>query len=152
MGQVTIEGTVTPSVWLATGQRRTVEVTDDIRKLVRIGAVKVVEGSLKDEPTFARGGVIDPRPDDDSLLVPLDSGYVVPKDEVAGGEPDRLSIINQMQAEEDGPLDPEHNQFPAADAPDDPDPEGGLVSVLDDAPPEPAVKTARRGKQDSGEG
>lgn len=46
MNQVVIEGTNTPSDRLSTGVRRSVTVTDEIRKLVRIGAVKVVEGSL----------------------------------------------------------------------------------------------------------
>jgi hypothetical protein len=50
MGQVTIEGTLTPSVYLSRGRRRTVAVTDEIRNLVKIGAVKVVAGSL-DGPT-----------------------------------------------------------------------------------------------------
>lgn len=43
---VTIEGSVTPSVHLARGVRRTVAVTDHVRKLVKIGAVIVVAGSL----------------------------------------------------------------------------------------------------------
>lgn len=43
---VTIEGSVTPSVELPAGERRTVAVTQHIRNLVRIGAVVVVDGSL----------------------------------------------------------------------------------------------------------
>lgn len=43
MGQVTIEGTVTPSVELARGERRTVEYTEHVGRLVRLGAVRIVD-------------------------------------------------------------------------------------------------------------
>lgn len=46
---MTIEGSITPTDILARGVRRTVEVTDSIRKLVAIGGAIVVAGSL-DEP------------------------------------------------------------------------------------------------------
>lgn len=47
--QVTIEGSLTPAVDLPRGERRTVEVTDHVRRLVQIGAVVVIDGDL-DEP------------------------------------------------------------------------------------------------------
>lgn len=48
--QVTIEGSLTPAVDLPRGVRRTVEVTDHIRRLVQIGAVIVVGGDLDAPP------------------------------------------------------------------------------------------------------
>lgn len=45
--QVTIEGSLTPAVDLPRGERRTVEVTDHVRRLVQIGAVVVVAGDLE---------------------------------------------------------------------------------------------------------
>lgn len=50
MGRVTIEGSLSPCVELARGARRTVTVTDHIRRLVAGGFVTVVAGSLDDEP------------------------------------------------------------------------------------------------------
>lgn len=46
---VTIEGSLTPTTVLARGVRKTVAVTDEVRKLVQIGGAVVVDGSL-DEP------------------------------------------------------------------------------------------------------
>lgn len=42
MSAITIEGTVTPSTFLASKERRTVERTEFIDKLIRKGYVKVV--------------------------------------------------------------------------------------------------------------
>ncbi|OHU29021.1 hypothetical protein [Mycobacteroides chelonae] len=56
---VTIEGSLTPTDWLARGVRRTVAVTDDIRKLVKIGGAIVVAGSL-DDPEVAEHGELAP--------------------------------------------------------------------------------------------
>lgn len=42
MGRITIEGTVTPSTYLATGARLTVDRTALIDKMIRNGYVKVV--------------------------------------------------------------------------------------------------------------
>ncbi|MCV7424339.1 hypothetical protein H7K45_27710 [Mycobacterium yunnanensis] len=50
MARVTIEGSLSPSVELARGVRRTVTVTDHIRRLVAGGFVIVVDGSLDDDP------------------------------------------------------------------------------------------------------
>jgi hypothetical protein len=52
---VTIEGSFTPTDWLPRGVRRTVEVTEDIRKLVAIGGAIVVAGSLDEPDTVAYG-------------------------------------------------------------------------------------------------
>jgi len=52
---VTVEGSVTPSDWLAKGSRRTVAVTDHVRRLVKIGAVVVVAGNLDDPDATAYG-------------------------------------------------------------------------------------------------
>lgn len=41
--RVTIEGTPTPSTFLGTGQRTTVEYTDFVKKLVRSGFVRVIK-------------------------------------------------------------------------------------------------------------
>lgn len=57
---VTVEGSVTPSDWLGRGVRRTVAVTDQLRKLVRIGAVVVVAGSLDDPAATAYAGTEEP--------------------------------------------------------------------------------------------
>lgn len=43
MQQVTIEGTTTPSDRLSTGVRRIVTLTEEVRQLVKIGAVVVVD-------------------------------------------------------------------------------------------------------------
>ncbi|MEU9805428.1 hypothetical protein [Mycobacterium sp. NPDC050853] len=51
---VTIEGSLTPTDRLARGVRSTVAVTDDIRKLVKIGGAIVVAGSLE-EPDSPAG-------------------------------------------------------------------------------------------------
>ena len=42
MARVTVEGTITPSTFLATGHRLTIECTPYIEKLIRRGYVKVV--------------------------------------------------------------------------------------------------------------
>lgn len=56
MGYVTIEGSSTmPTDVLARGARRTVAVTDSIRKLVKIGGAIVVSGSLDDPDAPAYG-------------------------------------------------------------------------------------------------
>lgn len=54
MAQVTIEGTITPSVALATGERLRVERTGYINKLISGGFVKVVEEHGDPEPTPAQ--------------------------------------------------------------------------------------------------
>lgn len=46
---VTIEGSLTPTTLLARGVRKTVAVTDEVRRLVQIGGAVVLAGSL-DEP------------------------------------------------------------------------------------------------------
>lgn len=51
---VTIEGSLTPTTVLARGVRKTVAVTDEVRKLVQIGGAVVVDGSL-DEPEAPSG-------------------------------------------------------------------------------------------------
>ena len=48
MAQVTIEGSLTPSTFLARGERRTVVLTDYVRKLIKKGYVIVV----KDAPVL----------------------------------------------------------------------------------------------------
>lgn len=50
---VTIEGSLTPTTSLARGVRKTVAVTDEVRKLVQIGGAVVVDGNL-DEPEAPR--------------------------------------------------------------------------------------------------
>lgn len=45
---VTIEGSLTPTTVLARGVRKTVAVTDEVRKLVQIGGAVVVDGSLEE--------------------------------------------------------------------------------------------------------
>lgn len=50
---VTIEGSLTPTTVLARGVRKTVAVTDEVRKLVQIGGAVVVDGSLE-EPAAPR--------------------------------------------------------------------------------------------------
>lgn len=77
MGLVTIEGSLMPSVYLARGERRTVEATDDIRNLVKIGAAIVVSGRLYGPNTALP--VLDEQvwsPGDSPILPPLpDSAY-----------------------------------------------------------------------------
>lgn len=53
MARVTIEGSLSPCVELARGVRRTVTVTDHIRRLVAGGFVNVVAGSLDDDEPAA---------------------------------------------------------------------------------------------------
>lgn len=79
---VTVEGTVTPCAGvLRRGERRTVTVTPELRKWVRRGCVKVVEGSLDPPPEFASGGVISgPVQSPDSIPVVLSPGYVAPNE------------------------------------------------------------------------
>lgn len=43
MAEVTVEGTLTPSVYLAKGARVRVELTDAVRRKVKRGYVKIVE-------------------------------------------------------------------------------------------------------------
>jgi hypothetical protein len=43
MARITVEGSITPSVWLARGHRRTVEDTAYVRKLIRNGFVTLVD-------------------------------------------------------------------------------------------------------------
>lgn len=45
---VTIEGSLTPTTVLGRGVRKTVAVTDEVRKLVQIGGAVVVDGSLEE--------------------------------------------------------------------------------------------------------
>lgn len=79
MATVTIEGSAMPCTELARGERATVTVTRHIRNLVAIGAVVVVEGSLNDRTTRARGGKVSQSPADDSRLVALDDvGHTIP--------------------------------------------------------------------------
>ena len=60
---VTIEGSLTPTDWLARGVRRTVAVTDHIRKLIQIGGAVVVAGSLDEPDAPAYGEQPDAEPD-----------------------------------------------------------------------------------------
>lgn len=60
MAQVTIEGTLTPSVMLARGERSVVEHTPRIDRLVRYGYIKIVEGD--DEPIVADKPYVRPEP------------------------------------------------------------------------------------------
>lgn len=43
MAEVTVEGTLTPSVYLAKGARARVELTDAVRRKVKRGYIKIVE-------------------------------------------------------------------------------------------------------------
>lgn len=47
---VTVEGSITPTVFLPRGARKVVVVDDELRQLLKIGAVVVVDGSLDDDP------------------------------------------------------------------------------------------------------
>lgn len=50
MSQVTIEGSaITPSTFLPAGERRTVERTDFVEKLIAKGYVTVIEGDSPDK-------------------------------------------------------------------------------------------------------
>jgi hypothetical protein len=60
--QVVIEGSRTPSVDLPHGERRKVEVTTYIRRLVQIGAVIVVEGSLDPPASERKPAVVEVEP------------------------------------------------------------------------------------------
>lgn len=75
---VTIEGSVTPTDWLARGVRRTVEVTDDIRKLVAVGGAVVVAGNLDEPDTVAYGGEEAPEPADHTGVTENDPSGVTP--------------------------------------------------------------------------
>lgn len=83
---VTIEGSVTPTDWLPRGVRRTVEVTDDIRKLVAIGGAIVVAGSL-DEPDTAAYG--DSEADEAADSADDDAGQELPEYPVPAGNASR---------------------------------------------------------------
>lgn len=63
MGQVTIEGSTTPCTELPRGVRRTVAVTDHVRRLVARGFAVVVDGSLDDDQVWHPSG--DPVPSDE---------------------------------------------------------------------------------------
>lgn len=77
-----------PSDRLARGKRATVEVTDEIRKLVQIGAVAVVAGNLDDPDAAAYDGSKAEPADhtgvtenDPSGVSPLPTGDFAPADE-----------------------------------------------------------------------
>ena len=78
MAQVTVEGTATPSTFLKTGHRITVEATPYIQKLVRGGFIRIVAaaGIAMPVPTEqAVGGAVQPTPaDPDSVPVVLSEG------------------------------------------------------------------------------
>lgn len=64
---VTIEGSrITPSDALGRGERRTVELTDRVRRLIAIGAVVVVDDNPVTEPVEQA----DSTPDGEGLLQP----------------------------------------------------------------------------------
>ena len=92
---VTIEGSVTPTDRLPRGKRATVEVTDEIRKLVKIGGAVVVAGSLDEPDAPAYGEPADHTgvtENDPSGVTPLPTGDFAPADEAqddkaAGDEP-----------------------------------------------------------------
>lgn len=71
-----------PSDRLPRGKRAKVEVTDEIRKLVKIGAVIVVEGSL-DAPEPAPADHTGVTENDPSGVTPLPTGDFAPADEPA---------------------------------------------------------------------
>lgn len=82
-----------PSDRLARGKRATVEVTDEIRKLVQIGAVAVVAGNLDDPDAAAYDGPTEPADhtgvteNDPSGVSPLPTGDFAPADEPSTEEP-----------------------------------------------------------------
>lgn len=82
---VTIEGSLTPTDALPRGVRRTVAVTDEVRKLVRIGGAVVVAGSLDaSEPEPAdHTGVTE---NDPSGVTPMPTGDFAPANEPTIGE------------------------------------------------------------------
>ncbi len=57
---VTIEGTITPSTELPTGERRTVALTSRVEKMIKGGYIKIVEPD-----TDETGTVADSEPDRD---------------------------------------------------------------------------------------
>lgn len=59
MATVTIEGSLMPCADLPTGERRTVELTDTVRRRIANGCYVLVGGSLDDEPAAP---VVEPGP------------------------------------------------------------------------------------------
>lgn len=61
MAVVTIEGSLSPSALLARGERRTVQLTERVQRLIDAGFVKVVDSDAGDAPE----PVLDPQPEAD---------------------------------------------------------------------------------------
>lgn len=98
MATVTIEGSQTPSVFLAKGQRRTVQLTDRVQRLIDAGFVIVVES---DGPTVK--GVVDVK------ITPytetVEDGPATPMSEFTVGDPEPVSVPEEPEADEQATAD-----------------------------------------------